>query len=240
MMSKILRGIVMRRFLLLACLSVVCLWGQIGHSDIYVWTDENNVKHLTNRTPPPHAQILMRTEEIPYDEAADRARREKEQREEVLRHQAELREKQAALEARLAESRQRLKAAERRADEALQRLEDLQDAHPDGDDQYVGRRHYGFPVYGYPPYGVTFYGTPFAYGKKPRGFKGSPVDKNSRFRKPFETNKFHRNDVRSRIGSGGRPSLGHKLKGGGSPSFRDHPGSRTFFTGRSNGSEWRH
>ena len=45
-----------------------------AQADIYQWTDKNGVKHFTNYKPPAHATILMKTKEVPYDEAADRAR----------------------------------------------------------------------------------------------------------------------------------------------------------------------
>ena len=48
------------------------------YADIYRWTDENGVIHFANYAPPDGATIMMKTEELPYDEAADRERMEAE------------------------------------------------------------------------------------------------------------------------------------------------------------------
>ena len=52
-------------------LSLVILIGFLvagsAWADIYVWTDDKGIKHITNYAPPEHATILMQTPEIPYD-----------------------------------------------------------------------------------------------------------------------------------------------------------------------------
>lgn len=215
------RGFVMRWFPLLACILAACLWGQIGNADIYVWTDEYDVTHVTNQMPPPHAKILMQAEEIPYDETADRARREKEKRDELLRVQTELRENEARLAAQQAEAQRRVEDAERRAEEALQRLEDLLDSRPDGhDDNYVGSRSYWFPMYGYRWYGGRYHGKPSLYRKGHYGSKRYPFDRYRQLHKQNGGNKFHNNKSHNQINSGRRPSPEQRMKGVGFSPFR--------------------
>jgi len=59
-----------------------CLIAGPLYADIYEWTDENGVKHFTNYTPPDNT-ILIKFEELPYDEAADRARIEAERQQQL-------------------------------------------------------------------------------------------------------------------------------------------------------------
>ena len=100
-----------------------CLMAGSLHADIYEWTDENGVKHFTNYSPPDDAKILMKTREIPYDEAADRARMEDERQylEELAKLERAARE--AELERRVAEAERRAAEAERYAQETLQATE---------------------------------------------------------------------------------------------------------------------
>ena len=44
-------------------------------ADIYSWTDENGVRYFTNQQPPKHAELLIKSPEIPFDEAAHEERR---------------------------------------------------------------------------------------------------------------------------------------------------------------------
>ncbi|MDZ7579672.1 MAG: hypothetical protein U5R30_03365 [Deltaproteobacteria bacterium] len=220
----------MRWFPLLAYVLAACLWGQIGNADIYVWTDQDNVRHVTNQTPPPHAKILMQTEEIPYDETADRARREKEKRDELLRVQAELRENEARLAAQQAEAQRRVEEAERRAEEALQRLEDLLDSRPDGyDDNYVGSWTYGFPLYGYRWHGGRYHGKPSLDGKRHYGSNRYPFGRDRHLHKQTGGTKFHHNKTHNQINSGRRPSHEQRLKGIGFSPLRHQSGGRTHF-----------
>ena len=92
-------------------------------ADIYEWTDENGVKHYTNYAPPPEAKILMKTEEVPYDEAADRARMEAEREVQLELARLELAEREAELEWREAQTEQRLAEAGRQAEETLREAE---------------------------------------------------------------------------------------------------------------------
>jgi hypothetical protein len=224
----------------MTCLSAACLWGQVGEADIYVWTDENNVKHLTNQAPPPHAQILMHTKEIPYDEAADRARRENDRREEMLQAQADLREREARLAEQQAEAQRRLEAAERRAEEALERVEDLLESYPYGyNGNTVGYWPYGFSTYGYRWYGGWQHGKPSLYGRGHYGFDRRPFDGERHFRKPYGERRFHRNHPQHQMDSGRRQFTYQRLDQGRFSPFRRHSGGRTQFNGRLNGGAWR-
>ena len=100
-----------------------CLMAGPLHADIYEWTDENGVKHFTNYAPPDDAKILMKTKELPYDEAADRARMEDERQ--FLEELAKLERaaKDAELERRVAEAERRAAEAERYAEETWQATE---------------------------------------------------------------------------------------------------------------------
>jgi hypothetical protein len=221
------RGVVMRWFPLLAGILAAYLWGQIGIADIYVWTDEYDVKHVTNRIPPQYAKILMQAEEIPYDETADHARREMEKRDELLRVQAELRETEAKLAAQQAEAQRRVHDAERKAEEALQQLEELQDFRPDGHvDNYAGSWFYGFPIYGYRWYGGRYHGKPSLYRKWHYGSNRYPFDRDRHLHKQNGVNKLHHNKSHNQINSGRRTSQEQRLKGVGFSPFRQQSGGR--------------
>jgi hypothetical protein len=139
----------MKPILILIVLATVCLSSIGVGADIYVWTDENGIKHFTNRTPPPQAKLLMRTPEIPYDEEADRQRREEEREAELTMAWQEIAEKEAQLVEMQAAAERRLAEAERRANETLQQAEALIN-------QAASYDHYprrgGYISYGYYPY----------------------------------------------------------------------------------------
>ena len=97
--------------LLLILLLNIAAAGSAG-ADIYVWTDENGVKHITNYAPPEQAEVLMRTPEIPYDAEADRQRLEADRRERLAREKMELAEREAQLELLEREANARVAAAE--------------------------------------------------------------------------------------------------------------------------------
>jgi hypothetical protein len=139
-----------------------CLLAGPLHADIYEWTDENGVKHFTNYAPPDDATILMKTEELPHDEAADRTRMEDDRQylDELAR--LERAEREAELERRVAEAERRAAEAERYAQETLQATEKyLNDARND--------RWY-YRVGGYYPY----YPTPYRHYYKRKYPKISP------------------------------------------------------------------
>ena len=133
----------MKGIKILLVIAAGCLIAGYLHADIYEWTDEDGVKHFTNYAPPEDATILMKTKEVPYDEAADQARMEEEKQflDELARLERAARE--AELERRVADAERRAAEAERSAQETLEATEQyLNDA---------GNRWY-YRVGGYYPY----------------------------------------------------------------------------------------
>ena len=156
-----------------------CLLAGSLHADIYEWTDENGVKHFTNYAPPEDAKILMKTKELPYDEAADRARMEDERQ--FLKELAQLERaaRDAELERRVAEAEQRAAEAERYAQETLQATEQYLN------DAKNNRWYYRTgPYYPYYPY----YPTPYRYHYKHKYHKKSHY----KHAKKIDGKKYHR------------------------------------------------
>ena len=106
-------------------IAVGCFVASSLYADIYEWTDKDGVTHYTNYAPPPEARIIMKTEEVPYDEAADRARLEAEREEQLALTRLELAEREAELERREAQTEQRLAEADRQAEETLREAEKI-------------------------------------------------------------------------------------------------------------------
>jgi hypothetical protein len=121
-------------------------------ADIYTWTDENGVKNFTNQAPPEQATLFMRTPEMPFDEEADKQRREMDRmavaRQELAEREAFLLEQQQVDERRIAAANSRADAALREADQILQ---DAQAASEDDNYGYSSSFGYGYyyPYYGY-------------------------------------------------------------------------------------------
>jgi len=134
-------------------ITVGCFVATSLYADIYEWTDEDGVKHFTNYAPAPEAKIMMKTEELPYDEAADRARLEAEREEQLELTRLELAERKAELERRELETEQRLVEAGRQAEEMLREAEKiLNETRNDG---------YNYGNYGYSNFSRDFY--PYHY-----------------------------------------------------------------------------
>ena len=110
-----------------------CLIAGSLHADIYEWTDENGVKHFTNYAPPDDATILIKSEEVPYDEAADRARIEAERQQQLELARLEIAEREAEIERRAVEAERKAIEAERKAIEAERYAEETMRAA----DQYL-------------------------------------------------------------------------------------------------------
>jgi len=109
----------MNGFKIIVLILVSCIVASSSFADIYVWTDENGVKHYSNYAPAADSKVLMKTKEEPYDEEADRARMETERQERLELARLEIIEREAELELREAEAERRLAAADRVAEEAL-------------------------------------------------------------------------------------------------------------------------
>ncbi|MEJ5357351.1 MAG: DUF4124 domain-containing protein [Desulfobacterales bacterium] len=106
-----------------------------ARADIYRWRDAQGVMHFSNQPPPQGVRVLERIEETPHDPAADRERRDSEQRvlEDFERRELE-EQKRRALE-REREARRRIEEAERRLEEAQRIEERARRATPDDCDR---------------------------------------------------------------------------------------------------------
>ena len=125
-------------------IAVTCFIVSPLYADIYEWTDENGVRHFTNYAPPPEAEILIKSEEVPYDAEADHARQEAEREAQLEFERLELAERKLELEQREAEVERKLAAADRKAEEALREAEKLLDE--------TRSERYDYGYYRYPVY----------------------------------------------------------------------------------------
>ena len=120
-------------------------------ADIYEWTDANGVKYFTNYAPPDNAKLLMKTEAVPYDEAADIERMETEQQDQLELERQEIAEREAELERKVAEAERRLAALDRQAERIEREAEEWSDE--SADDAYIDS---GYGSYGYYPGYYTY------------------------------------------------------------------------------------
>ena len=112
-----------RRFSFLMTAGLLCCYSTIAGADIYMWTDENGIKHITNTIPPAGAEILMQTEEIPYDEAADKERKASEQLEKAIATRQEILDLEARLLEMQRDANRRVETANQKARDALEYAE---------------------------------------------------------------------------------------------------------------------
>ncbi|UCE54361.1 MAG: DUF4124 domain-containing protein [Desulfobacterales bacterium] len=215
----------MRRLqLLFVCVLFCCLYSMVS-ADIYVWTDEHGVKHFTNYAPPAQAQVLMRTEELPYDEEADKERIEAERQDRLVAAWQEIAEKEAQLLERQQEADQRIAEANRKAEEALQQAEALL-YEAENYTQYSGRRYvsYGYYpyTYKYPDYKSSHYKRRYKHHYT-HGYRhkddGGYLKKHHPKRHDFEPNKLRHGEHHTRFESnrhfnGHRFSRGHPARFG--------------------------
>ena len=139
----------MRRWQILISSILLCCVYSTVNADIYAWTDENGVRHFTNYAPPPQANIIMKTKELPYDELADKERMDTERQDQLTAALQEIAEKEARLAEMQLAAEKRLETANRKAQEALEQAESLLDqAQYESSDYYGG----GYQYYGYYPY----------------------------------------------------------------------------------------
>jgi hypothetical protein len=135
-------GAILRGLTLLLVLGAGAAW-----ADIYLWTDHNGVKHITNTSPPPNATLLMREPEIPHDAAADRARRESERSARLESERIELAERQARLLERELELQREALELQRHAEEYRRRLQKTADKL-----EHESRPAVGYFIFGRYPY----------------------------------------------------------------------------------------
>jgi len=50
----------MKRLIILEMILMSFIWSPIVMANIYTWADENNIRHFTNQSPPPGAEIFLR------------------------------------------------------------------------------------------------------------------------------------------------------------------------------------
>ena len=183
---------------ILLLIAAGCLVAGTLHADIYQWTDENGVKNFTNYAPPDNATVLMKTEELPYDEAADRARMEEERQflDELAKLERAARD--AELERRVAEAERRAAEAERYAQETLEAAEEyLNDARSSRWYYRVGPYYPYYPA----PYGQHYKRKyhkigHYKYGKK-------KYDKKYH-RKKYDRPRKHGSSISARLRSGNK------------------------------------
>lgn len=136
----------MRRLYLSVVSMLICCLYTTGYADIYTWIDEGGVKHFSNFSPPANAEVLMKTEELPYDEQADKERMEAERQERRVAAWQEIADKEAELLERQQAAERRIEAANLKAEEALREAEALLN---EAEEKYNSRSTRGYWYYGY-------------------------------------------------------------------------------------------
>jgi hypothetical protein len=139
----------MRRLYILVVPVLLCCLNTTADADIYTWIDENGVKHFSNFAPPAHAEVLMKTEELPYDEQADQQRMAAERQERLVAAWQELADKEAELLDRQRAAEQETEAANVSAQAALRKAEALLN---EAEERYNRYANSGIAYYGYYPY----------------------------------------------------------------------------------------
>ncbi|MGD9303961.1 MAG: DUF4124 domain-containing protein [Desulfobacterales bacterium] len=138
----------MRRLYLFVVPVLLCILNTRVDADIYTWIDENGVKHFSNFAPPANAEVIMKTEELPYDEQADQQRMAAERQERLLAAWQEIADKEAELLDWQRAAEQEIEAADLRAQEALREAEELLS---EAEESYNRCSNSGL-YYGYYPY----------------------------------------------------------------------------------------
>ncbi len=138
--------------MILAAMGFAGFMVPVASADIYSWTDENGVRYFTNHKPPKHAELLIKSPEIPHDEEAHQQRLEEDR---LAAARQELAEREAFLMQQQLETERRIAAANARADAALQEADQiLRDAEAAAENVYYDRRgSYGYG-YSYPYYRI--------------------------------------------------------------------------------------
>ena len=156
----------------LAAVMLCCFYSSVS-ADIYVWTDEHGVKHFTNYAPPAEAEILMQTEELPYDERADKERIDAERQERLIAAWQDIAHKEAQLVEMQQAAERRIEEANQKTQEALQHAEGLLNEAQENDSRYSNR---GYIYSGYYPYKYHHYNR-WYYRKSGSIYYKSPHDK---------------------------------------------------------------
>jgi len=69
----------MKQLSLIIALLFIFFCFPVMSEQVYTWIDEHGVKHFTNDPPPEGATVVEKIEELPYDEAEDQKRMERDE-----------------------------------------------------------------------------------------------------------------------------------------------------------------
>jgi len=153
----------------LAAVLLCCFYSGVS-ADIYVWTDEHGVKHFSNYAPPADAEVLMQTEELPYDEQADKERINAERQERLIAAWQDIAHQEAQLAEMQQAAERRIEEADRKTQEALEQAEWLLDEAQKNNTRYFNG---GYIYSGYHPYKYHHYKR-WYYRKNGRIYYKSP------------------------------------------------------------------
>ena len=138
-----------------------CFFAALVDADIYQWTDANGVRHFTNYAPRDGAQIIAKTREVPFDEAADRLRRDADRRYLLELSRQQSAERDAERQRREAQARHWLIEAQQQAREKLQQAGELLKAAAQISDSRDACGGYIYSGYAYPCYGIPSWYHPY-------------------------------------------------------------------------------
>jgi len=209
----------MSRVVIFMTLLIVSGFPQPSRADIYVWTDDNGVKHFTNYAPPEQAQLLMKTRELAYDEAKDRERMEADRMQVQQQQWGEIEEKQAMVAYEQQIAARRLAEANRRAEDALRQAEELlEEARQISNDDAFWHQSYLFYV---PPYPYHYWKTyPYHRNRHPDGnydrrrkaSHWTKRDNDGNFSSRYDFGRTERSHLRTRYDRANRTSLNEGVR----------------------------
>lgn len=125
------------------------VWISAAWADIYVWVDEDGLRHISNMNPPPHAEVLLRTEEPSNNDASPGISRDRPRRQNIKRRETDIREREIRLAKKEAELERRIAAVEKKAQAALEAAAEPRAAAEAPDDRWAGDYRYVLPTYTY-------------------------------------------------------------------------------------------
>jgi hypothetical protein len=157
------------------------VWISAAWADIYVWVDEDGLRHISNLNPPPHAEVLLHTEEPPLNDAAGSLIQEQQRRQDSKRRDANIRQREARLAQRETELERRVEAVEQKTQTALdqtaKRLAAVEAHVDDGATDYryvLPDRTYVYGPYGYRHHRRGHRGDRKAHHRGGLSFEGHP------------------------------------------------------------------
>lgn len=199
------------------------LWVQASQADIYVWTDENGIKHFSNRKPQHAAELFLKTMEGPYEEAVERAQGEVEKQRELERAQAQIQEEKDRLAERIAKVERRAKEAQRKAREAEERAEALLE---EADRRYQEDRWYSTRY-------ASYY--PGYYDYRHFGYYGYRFSVTYPSSKRYKRHRYRPGGSHRQISGGGHRRWDSHLQGSRTSPHRHHTAGQARFSGHRQG-----